>query len=92
MKKNAKAEILRLLKDAGTRGTTTWELINSTHCSAAARRVWDLQQEGHRIDKVDEGGGVFRWIYRGAPLTQGPKLTQRSLLDLIVRESLHVVR
>ncbi|NBR87832.1 MAG: hypothetical protein EBT61_20415 [Verrucomicrobia bacterium] len=66
------------------------ELIHDTGNPAAARRVWDLQQEGHRIEKVDEGGGVFRWIYRGAPLPQGPKLTQRSLLDLITRDMVAV--
>lgn len=79
MKTNAKAKILQLLKDAGTRGSTTWELITSTHCSAAARRVWDLQQEGHRIEKRDEGGGVYRWIYRGAP---EPKLHQMTFSEL----------
>lgn len=85
---NAKARILQLLKDAGTRGATTWELITSTHCSAAARRVWDLQQEGHRIDKKAEGDGVFRWVYRGSPALaivrkKKPQLTQASLLDLL---------
>jgi hypothetical protein len=86
MKTDAKARILQLLKDAGSRGSLTWELINSTHCSAAARRVWDLQQEGHRIRKVKEGVGIYRWVYEGAPTPRPApkkKLTQYTLLDLL---------
>lgn len=85
MKTNAKAKILDILKRMGSRGATTMELIHDTGNPAAARRVWDLQQEGHRIEKRDEGHGVFRWIYRGAPTPRPfrPKLTQTSLLDMI---------
>ena len=79
--KNAKAEILRLLKDAGQRGSLTWELITQTHCSAAARRVWDLQQEGHRIRKVKEGVGIYRWIYDGPPAHR-IQFKQLSLIDV----------
>jgi len=79
----AQDRILAILLQCGTKGATTWELIDATRHSAAARRVWDLQQEGHRIDKVSEGNGVFRWIYRAAPTPQKERLTQTTLLDLI---------
>ena len=80
---NTKAEILRLVQLAGPRGTTTWELITQTHCSAAARRVWDLQQEGHRIEKRKEGKGIYRWIYKGPPLPAPKQMTFDTLRDLL---------
>jgi hypothetical protein len=62
----AKLQILELLKAAGSDGMTTWSLIEATHHSAAARRVWELvQDDGYNVEKVNEGGGVYRWIYRG---------------------------
>lgn len=60
----AKDRILEILKSAGARGETTWGLINATHHSAAARRVWELQH-AHVIEKQYEGCGVYRWIYIG---------------------------
>ena len=83
---SAKDRILAILKRAGSRGATTWMLINETHHSAAARRVWDLQQDGHQIEKVNEGDGVYRWIYRRAPLPKQERLTPFTLLDLIEQE------
>ena len=80
---SAKGRILDILKANGEEGATTWDLINATHHSGAARRVWDLQQEGHRIKKVSEGNGVYRWIYQGPPPPPREKLTQALLFDLI---------
>ena len=65
---NTKLQVLDILKRMGSRGATTTELIHDTHNPACARRVWDLQHEGHRIDKRKEGDGIYRWIYRGPPL------------------------
>lgn len=82
-------KILNILKQCGSRGATTSMLIEETRNAAAARRVWDLQQEGHRIDKVNDGGGIYRWIYRSGPGPRPlpkPTLTQASLLDLIRRD------
>lgn len=90
MKTPAIERILKILQKAGSRGVTTWQIIDETRCSAAARRVWDLQQRGYRITKVDEGGGVYRWIYRGEPLPKPepkPRLTAVTLLDLLREET-----
>ena len=62
---SAKLRILALLQSAGDAGLTTWEMINATHHSAAARRVWELRRDGHDITRVYEGRGRFRWIYQG---------------------------
>lgn len=65
---SAKDKILDILKRCGSRGATTWELISETHHSRAAGRVWELiEEDGHRIDKREEGRGIVRWIYRGHP-------------------------
>jgi len=61
---SAKMRILALLQSAPA-GLTTWEMINLTHHSAAARRVWELRRDGHDITRVYEGRGRFRWIYQG---------------------------
>lgn len=70
-RQSAKDKILVILKRCGSRGCTTWELISETHHSRAAGRVWELIDEGHRIEKREEGRGIVRWIYRGyEPPTQ----------------------
>ena len=66
---SAKDRILAILKRASSHGATTWQLIDETRHSAAARRVWELiTEDGYQIEKVQEGKGVYRWIYRGEPL------------------------
>lgn len=83
MKTNAKAQTLDILKRLGSRGATTMELIHDTHNPAAARRVWDLQQEGHRIRKVKDGPGVYRWIYDGPPVPRPVQMTFTDLRGLL---------
>lgn len=81
--KTAKDRILDILVRCGSRGVTTWQLIDETRCSAAARRVWDWQQEGHRIRKVKEGVGIYRWVYEGAPVTRPKQMTFSDLRGLL---------
>ena len=82
---NTKAKVLDILVRMGGRGATTSELIHDTFDPACARRVWDLQQDGHRIKKVNEGDGVYRWVYQGPPPVR-ERLTQVSLLELLRQE------
>ncbi len=84
---NTKAQILAILVRMGSRGATTSELIHDTFNPAAARRVWDLQQEGHRIEKRNEGDGIYRWIYKGPPLPP----TQLTLRDCGIVSTSHAV-
>ena len=81
-KTTAKQRILDIIIKAGSRGVTTWQLIDETRHSAAARRVWDWQQEGYRIRKVKDAPGVYRWIYDGPPVER-ERLTQGKLFDMI---------
>lgn len=80
---NTKLQVLDILKRMGSRGATTSELIHDTFNPACARRVWDLQQEGHRIEKRKEGKGIYRWIYKGPPLPAPKQMTFDTLRDLL---------
>ena len=84
---NTKIQVLAILKRVGSRGATTSELIHDTFNPACARRVWDLQQEGHRIEKINEGGGVYRWKYLGPPLPP----QQLTLRDIGIVSTSHAV-
>lgn len=65
--------ILRLLKEAGSKGLTNLELAET--CLRPGARIFELRKRGLDIQTVkDKQIGVYRYIYRG--LAQ-PK--QRSL-------------
>lgn len=44
-----RAEILRLLREAGPRGVSKAVLIFEKHFSQAASRVWELERQGYQI-------------------------------------------
>jgi len=60
------ARILALLREASPRGLSTWDLIDRTHHSAAARRVWELRQKGYQIVGVEGKKGQWTWFLRAA--------------------------
>ena len=59
----ARARVLRVLKDAAPRAVSTWDLIHLAQHSRAAGRIWELQREGHRIDKIHTGRNKYEWRY-----------------------------
>lgn len=70
---DARTRVLACLKAAGEKGLTTWDLINATHHSRCAGRVWELRQQ-YDIEHIQESKSTHRWIYRG--VKQAPTLLQ----------------
>lgn len=62
---DAKQRVLDVLKAHAPEAVTTWALIHEAGTSAAARRCWDLKNEGYDIEKVHVRGSTYAWRYRG---------------------------
>jgi hypothetical protein len=54
-----RAEILRLLREAGPQGVSKAVLIFEKHWTQAAARVWELEQQGYGIRHESRDGERF---------------------------------
>jgi len=61
---NHQDQILALLIARGPQGVTNLEL-NRDVCFRYGARIYELRQQGHRIETVRFGEGLFRFVYRG---------------------------
>jgi hypothetical protein len=64
---NNKARVLDLLRERGEAGATNVELCEVGGMRAVGARLTELRAEGHRIDTIREGGGLFRFVLRTGP-------------------------
>ena len=61
---NHQEQILALLMARGPQGVTNLEL-NRDFCFRYGARICELRQQGHWIETVRFGEGLFRFVYRG---------------------------
>lgn len=74
---DAKARVLAVLKAKAPQRVSTWDLIHLAQHSRAVGRVWELTQDGYRIEHTQEGR-VHYWQYVGEPELQQTDLFGRS--------------
>ena len=60
---NHREQILVLLQERGHRGIANDEL--NRICFRYGARIFELRQQGHLIETVHFGEGLFRFVYRG---------------------------
>ena len=60
---NHQDQILALLIARGPQGVTNLEL-NRDVCFRYGARIYELRQQGHLIETVRLGEGLFRFVYR----------------------------
>ncbi len=60
---NHREQILALLQERGCRGIANDEL--NQICFRYGARIYELRQQGHWIETVRFGEGLFRFVYRG---------------------------
>ena len=61
---NHQEQILALLIERGLQGVTNVE-FNRDVCFRYGARIYELRQQGHWIETVRFGEGLFRFVYRG---------------------------
>jgi hypothetical protein len=62
-----KACVLDLLRERGDSGATNVELVEVGGMRAVGARLTELRAEGHRIETIREGGGLFRFVLHTGP-------------------------
>jgi hypothetical protein len=79
--------LLKRLREVGAAGITTGELIREGCCGLRPpNRAGDLRRQGHLIETIREGNGVFRYRLirenpNPQPLRRGKKAQQKPLPD-----------
>jgi len=78
---NNKLAVLAFLRERGTRGATNVELVEIGGMRAVGGRLTELRAEGHDVETIREGGGLFRFVLHEPARTAGVQPGQPGYLS-----------